>query len=143
MSPNFRRYLPFMIGALALLILISALAKHSSTTPTTASDQSTATVQTLDRVNRAERLFRTAHGTYTDHVADLLVESHALGGDLAEGVVIQLDVGTGGQSFYTLVQSPVLSEVAAWSSGKLLTQNCTVLKSGSGVACPATSTAKT
>jgi hypothetical protein len=143
MPANFRRYLPFMIGALALLILISALAKKKSSGPTTASAQSTATVQTLDRVNRAERLFRTAHGTYTNHVADLLVESHALGGDLAEGVVIQLDVGASGQSFYTLVQSPVLSMVAAWSSGKLVTQNCAVLKSGSGVACPTTAPAKT
>jgi hypothetical protein len=140
MSPNLRRYLPFMIGALALVILISALANHRSS-GSASSSQSTATLQTLDRVTRAENLYHTAHGRYTSQVADLLTESRALGGDIVQqGFVIQLNVSSDGQTYYALVQSPVLSVLSAYHDRTLLTENCVVLKSGSGVACPAGTT---
>jgi hypothetical protein len=143
MSPNLRRYLPFMIGALALVILISALSRHSPSTSSSAT-QSNTTLQTLDRVTRAEGLYHTAHGRYTSHVADLITESRELGADLVQqGLVVQLDVSSDGQTYYALVQSPVLSVLRAYHNRKLLTENCVVIKSGSGVACPANTASST
>jgi hypothetical protein len=139
MSPNFRRYLPFMVGALALLIIISAFTHRTTSATSSAKTVSTATQETLSRVERAEALYEAAHHAYTPHVADLLVESHALGEDLAEGITVQLDVSSDSQAYYALVQSSVLSEVSAWHDGKRVTQDCVVVKSGNGVSCPSTS----
>jgi len=60
-----------------------------------------------------------------------------LASDLAIGLSVQLDVSTNGQSFLVRVASDVLSLVRARSGAKVTAQNCLILKSGSGVKCPA------
>jgi hypothetical protein len=138
MSPSLRRYLPFMIGAFVLLILLPTLFKKGSSTAGSAAIQSTETVSALNLVDRSEERYQAAHGRYTVHVADLLLVSRGLARDLTEGLAIQLDVSTDGQSFYALVESPVLSLLRARHDRTIIAQNCVVVKSEKGVSCPTT-----
>ncbi len=139
MSPQLRRYLPFILGAFVLLVLLPSLLRKSSSS-TTASTQSTEAIRTLDLVDRSEQQYQSAHGTYSSQIADLIVESHPLAQDLADGVTVQLDVSTDGKSYLALVQNTALSLVRARDAGKLVAESCVIVKSGSGVSCPATTT---
>src|SRR5579871_4679196 len=116
MSPNLRRYLPFILIAFFLLLVVPALFRKSSTAANaTPSAQSTATIRALNLVDRAELAYDGAHGRYTLDVADLLIDNHTLAQDLTNGYAIQLNVGANGQSYYALVQSSVLSVLRARS----------------------------
>jgi hypothetical protein len=137
MSPSLRRYLPFMIGAFVLLILLPTLFKKGSSTTSSAATQSTETVAALNLVDSSEERYQAAHGRYTSHLADLLLESRGLAHDLTEGLGIQLDTSTDGQSYYALVESPVLSLLRARHDRTIVAQNCVIVKSESGVSCPA------
>src|SRR5579872_4388708 len=137
MPPNLRRYLPFILGAFVLLILVPSLFRKNTSAASTATSQSTQTFGTLDHVDRSEQQFQAAHGRYTAQVADLLSQSHALATDLADGLVIQLDISSDGHTYYALVESPVLSLLRARDNGKLIAERCVIVKSESGVSCPA------
>lgn len=136
MSPSLRRYFPFIIGAFVLLILLPALFKHKSSTSPAPSAQATQTFGALNLVDHSEQRYDSSHGRYTAEVADLLLESRSLATDLTDGYVIQLDVSTDGQTYYALVESPVLSLLRARNDGKLIANTCLVVKSESGVSCP-------
>ena len=143
LSPNLRRYLPFVLIAFFLLLVLPSLFKKSSNSTTASSAvQSAETVKAINLVDRSEQLYQAAHGRYTAQVADLLVQESALAQDLVNGLVIQLDVSTDGRSYYALVQSPVLSILRARHDGKIAAESCVVVKSGTGVSCPASAGAK-
>ena len=91
----------------------------------------------MNLIDRDEQDYRSAHSRYTPHLADLLTTNSRLGSDLAIGVDVKLDVSSDGQSFLGQVVSDTLSLVRARSAGKITTQSCLILKSGSGVKCPA------
>lgn len=139
MSPSLRRYLPFILMAFVLLILLPALFRKSSSTATTPSTQASDTRSLLALVDRSEQQYDAAHGRYTAQVADLLDESHSLAGDLTDGYAVELDVSSDGQSYYALVESSVLNLLQARRDGKIIATSCTVVKSESGVSCPSTS----
>ena len=142
LSPNLRRYLPFIVIAFFLLIVLPSLFRKSSTTTTaTPATQSAATIKAIGLVDRSELAYQAANGRYTPHVADLLVQDHALAGDLVNGFGIQLDVSADGQSYYALVTSPVLSMLRARHGRVLAAASCVIVKSGTGVACPSTGSA--
>jgi len=136
MSPNLRRYLPFMIGAFVLLILLPTLFKKSSTKTASAATQSTQTLTALNLVDRSEERYQAAHGRYTAHLTDLLLESRGLAQDLTDGLGIDLDVSSDGQSYYALVESPVLSLLRARHGRTIVAENCVIVKKESGVGCP-------
>jgi competence protein ComGC len=137
LPPNLRRYLPFVLIAFFLLLVLPSLFKKgtSSTTGTPAT-QSAATIKALNLVDRSEQSYQTAHGHYTPHLADLLGSNHVLAQDLTNGLSIQLDVGSDGQSYYALVGSPVLSLLRARHDRKISAETCVIVKSGTGVSCP-------
>ncbi len=137
MQPNFRRFLPIILIAFFLLILLpSLLRKHSSTgtTPATLSQQ---TISAMNLVDRAELGYKAAHGHYTGHLSDLLDLNHAIGTALAAGVAVSLDASSDGQGYFGEVGSSVITLVRARQGLKTITHGCLVVKSGSGVACPA------
>jgi hypothetical protein len=134
--PNFRRFLPLLlIGLFALVIVPTLLKKKASSGPST-STRATQTIKAMNLIDKGEQTYKTAHGAYTAHLADLLALSHGLASDLVIGLTVQLDAGSDGQSFYARVESDVLSIVRARSGKKLIADSCLVLKSGSGVKCP-------
>lgn len=143
LSPNLRRYLPFILIAFVLLILLPALFKHKSSTSTsTPAIESVATIKAMNLVDGSELSYQASHGRYTAELADLVVRDPVLATDLANGFLIQLNVGATGSSYYALVSSPVLSLVRARSGRTLAAESCVIVKSGTGVSCPGTTTTK-
>jgi hypothetical protein len=132
---NFRRFLPiFLIAAVLLLILPSVLKKKTS--GPSAAARAAQTIDAMNLIDRGEQSYRTAHGGYTGHLADLLPISPTLASDLVIGLAIQLDAGSGGQTFFARVESDVLRLLRARKGKPLVANRCLILKSGSGVACP-------
>jgi hypothetical protein len=136
MPPNFRRFLPFMLIAVVFLFLVPTLFKKHTSGPST-STRATQTIDAMNLIDKSEQSYRAAHGRFTSHLADLLPLRKQLAGDLAIGLSVQLDASTNGQSFLAQVASDVLSLVRARGGDKVTAQSCLILKSGSGVTCPA------
>jgi hypothetical protein len=137
MPPNIRRFLPIILVAFFLLFLLPSLLKKKSTSGPSAGARATQTINAMNLIDKGEQAFKTAHGSYTAHIADLVATSHGLARDLVIGLAVQLDAGSGGQSFVAQVESNVLSLVRARSGKKLIADSCLIVKSGSGVKCPA------
>ena len=137
MPPNFQCFLPLiLIAALAIFVLPTVLKKHKS--EPSASTRATQTIDAMNLIDKGEQSYKAAHNRFTPHLADLLTTSSArLASDLAFGLNVQLDVSTDGQSFLARVSSDNLSLVRARSESKVTVQSCLILKSGSGVKCPA------
>ena len=136
MPPNFKRFLPFVLIAVVFLFLVPTLLKKHASGPST-STRATQTIDAMNLIDKGEQGYRAAHGRFTSHLADLLPLRKQLAGDLAIGLSVQLDPSTDGQSFLAQVASDVLSLVRARSGNKVTAQSCLILKSGSGVTCPA------
>ena len=136
MQPNFRRFLPIaLIAVVVLFIVPQLLKKHPS--GSSAGTRATQTIDAMNLLDKGEQSYKTAHGRFTLHLADLLPINTRLASDLVIGLNVQLDVSTNGQSFLARVAGDVLSLVRARSGAKVSAQSCLVLKSGSGVTCPA------
>jgi hypothetical protein len=136
MPPNIRRFLPLILIAFFLLFLLPTLLKKNSTSGLSASARATQTINAMNLIDKGEQAYKTAHGAYTAHLADLVATSHGLAEDLVIGLAVQLDAGSSGQSFVAQVESSVLSLVRARSGKKLIADSCLIVKSGSGVKCP-------
>ena len=135
MPPNFRRFLPLFLIAAVLLFVLPSLLKKKTSGPGAAA-RAAQTIDAMNLIDRGEQSYRTAHGGYTAHLADLLPISPKLASDLVIGLAVQLDAGSGGQTFFARVESDVLSLVRARSEKKLIANRCLILKKGSGVGCP-------
>lgn len=136
MPPQFRRFLPLILIAAFAFILIPALTRRSHTSGLSDSTKARGTIEAINLIEAGEQRYRTTHGRFTQHLADLLPANPKLASDLALGLDVQLDVSTNGQSFLAQVTSDVLSLVRARTGTTLTSQNCVVLKNSSGVNCP-------
>jgi hypothetical protein len=136
MPPNFRRFLPFVLIAAAVFFVLPALLKRH-TSGSSAGTIAAATIDAMNLIDKGEQSYKTAHGRFTPHLADLLPLNTRLASDLAIHLGVQLDVSTNGQRFLAQVASDVLSLVRARTDNKITAQSCLILKSGSGVKCPA------
>jgi hypothetical protein len=139
MQPNFRRFLPFVLIAIVLIFVLPQVFKKKVSGPT-AGTRATTTIDAMNLIDKGEQAYKTSHPRFTPHLADLLLTNTRLASDLATPLSVQLDVSTNGQSFLAQVASDTLSLVRARSTSKLTAQSCLILKSGSGVTCPAPST---
>ncbi|MGZ4358958.1 MAG: hypothetical protein ACXVZW_04140 [Gaiellaceae bacterium] len=142
MSPQLRRFLPLILIAVLLFTLLPLLSKRSSSGPS-AADRSRQTQDAVTLIDRGEQHYRAAHGRYTSHLADLVPGQRRLADDLALGLRVQLDVSGDGNAYVAQVVSDVISVVRSRSGDRLSVNRCLVLKSGSGVACPAGTTGTT
>ena len=141
MNPNIQRFLPLLLIVFFLLFIVPALLHHSSSSKgLTAGELSTQTIGAMTIVDRTETVFRTAHKSYSRNVADLLTLDNKLGTALGHGVIVSLDVSSNGQAYYASVGSSVIGLFRARIDGRRILNSCLVLKSGSGVACPAGTT---
>jgi hypothetical protein len=135
MPPNVRRFLPLVLIALVFLFILPSLRKKHTSGPSSAT-LSAQTIDAIDRIDQGEQRYKTAHGRYTPHLADLL--GAKLAGDLGTPhLAVQLDASTDGQRYVAQVSSDLISLVRARSGDKITTQSCVILKSGSGVTCTA------
>jgi len=136
MPPNFQRFLPFVLIAVVLFFVLPARLKKHTSGPS-AGTRAAQTIDAMNLIDEGEQRYKTAHGRFTPHLADLLPLNTRLASDLAIRLGVQLDVSSNGQSFLAQVGSDVLSLVRARSDNKVTAQSCLILKSGSGVKCPA------
>jgi len=136
--PNFRRFLPLILIAVFVLFLLPTLLKKKTGSGPSQSVRATQTIDAINLIDKAEQIYKTAHGGYTSHLADLLTTRPGLAKDLVIGLAVQLDSGSDSQSYYVQVESDVLSLVRARAGKKLIVNSCLIQKSGSGVTCPAT-----
>lgn len=136
MPPNMQRLLPFFLILLVLLFIVPALVHKSKSTGPSSSTVSTETIAAVGLVDKAEQTFKASHKGYSSHVADLLELAPTLGHDLADGVVVNLDVSSDGQTYYAQVASSVISLVRGRTGTKQIAKGCLVLKNSSGVKCP-------
>ena len=135
--PNMQRFLPIVLLLFVFLILSNVFLHKSSSKGLTAGDLSDATVAAMTTVDRTELLYKAAHHGYTSHVSDLITLDRSLTKDLGDGVGISLDASTSGGTYYAQVQSSVLALFRSRLGPKVILKSCIVIKSGSGVACPA------
>lgn len=137
MSPDFRRFLPLiLVVAFAFLIIPTLLHRSTKSSGLSASDKTTRTIDAMRLIDAGEQNYKTGHGRYTQHLADLVSANAKLAGDVAVGLDVRLDVSTNGNSYLAQVTSDALSLVRARTGTKLTAQNCVVLKNSSGVHCP-------
>jgi hypothetical protein len=140
-NPNIQRFLPLLLIVFFLLFIVPTLLHHSSSSKgLTASELSTQTIGAMTMVDRTENVFRAAHKSYSRNVADLLTLDNKLGTALGNGVIVSLDVSSDGQAYYASVASGVIALFGARNHGRRILNSCLVLKSSSGVACPAGTT---
>jgi hypothetical protein len=132
-----RRYLPYLAIGLVILIAAQVLFKKKTTTGPTAATTAAQTINATNLVDKGEQAYKTAHGRFTSNLADLLQLAPHLATDVANGLSIQLDASTDGHTYLAQIASSVLSLTRSYTDTKVSSQSCTILKSGSGVACPA------
>jgi hypothetical protein len=135
--PQYRRFLPLLLIAAFIFILIPALTHRSHKSGLSDRDKATRTIEAMKLVEAGEQSYRTAHGRFTSHLVDLLASSPKLADDLAAGLDVRLDASTDGRSFLAQVTSDVLSIVRARTGATSTARSCLVLKKSSGVQCPA------
>jgi hypothetical protein len=143
MPANLQRLLPIILIVFFLVIVLPSIIHRHSSKGATSETISNQTIATMNAVDRAEVAFRAAHGGYTSNVADLLALDHSLGKAFGQGIVASVNASTNRQTYYGQVASVYLDLVRARSGDKLLVKSCLVVKSGSGVACPAAPAPKT
>ncbi len=144
MPPNLQRFLPIILIAFVLLIVLPAIFKKSSSSNSvSAGTLSTETIGAMSLVDKGEQAFRAAHGGYSARIADLIELERPLAHDLGDGVVVSLDVSADSKTYYAHVSSTALSLVRARTGAKKLVATCLVVKSGSGVSCPKAPTTST
>jgi hypothetical protein len=133
---NFQRYLPLILIAVVLLVVLPNLLKKKTSSGPSAAARAAQTIDAISLIDEGEKTYKAAHGVYTSHLADLVVISPRLARDLEIGLGVQLDAGSDGQSFYAQVESDVLSLVRARAKKALVANSCLILKRSSGVSCP-------
>jgi hypothetical protein len=140
---NFQKFLPIILIVFFLLFVVpTVLHRHSSKGPS-AETLSSLTIATMNTVDKAEVAFRAAHGGYTSNVADLLALDHSLGKAFSQGIAASVNASTDRRTYYGQVASVNLDMMRARSGDKVIVKSCIVVKSGSGVACPAGQVPKT
>jgi hypothetical protein len=132
-----RRYLPYVLLAFVVLIGAQVLFKKKTTTGSTTATTAVQTISAMNLVGKGEQAYKTAHGRFTSNLADLLQLKPHLANNVATGLTIQIDASTDGHTYLAQIASSVLSLTRAFDDTKVTSQSCVILKSGSGVACPA------
>ena len=85
-----QRFLPFILIAFLLLFVLPAILKKHTSGPNSKT-RATDTIGAMNLIDQGEQTFKTAHGRYTAHLADLVPGHKQLAADLAIGLDVTLD----------------------------------------------------
>jgi hypothetical protein len=133
-SPQLRRFLPLIVVALLLLVLLPLLNRgHKS--GLSSGDKADRTKEAMRLIDTGELRFKARTGRYTSHLTDLVIASKRLGQVLAVGIAVELDTSTNGRAYLARATGENLSLLRARNGAALTTNGCVVIKSGSGVDC--------
>jgi hypothetical protein len=139
---DMRRFLPILLIAFAALFILPQLFKGSRSTTLSTKDRGRLTLDAIERIDRAQQQALSSTGKYTTDLVDLVARDRVLASELTIPLTVDLNVGAAGKSYLARVSSDVVS--VAWSrAGSTVVRSCRVLKSRTGVDCPAGTTAPT
>jgi hypothetical protein len=137
-----RRFLPILLIAFAALFILPQLFKGSGSKSLSTKDRGRLTLDATERIDRAEQRVLAATGKYTADLSALVARDKVLASQMTIPLIVDLDVGGNGKSYLARVSSDVVS-TAVSRSGASVVRSCRVLKSRTGVDCPAGTTAPT
>jgi hypothetical protein len=141
---DLRKYLPLLVIAFAALFILPQVLNRGKSVKTLSSkDRALLTQDAAGRIDKGEAKYLAANGSYTSNLADLVVQDKQLAVDLTVPLLVEIDVGTGGKSYFVRVSSDVISLARAKSGGKAVVANCRVIKSSKNVKCPEPATTTT
>ena len=131
-----RRFLPLAaLALLAIFVLPQLLGGKGKSKTLSGKNRGVLTIDAVERIDAAQVRYRKAHGSFTEHVADLVALDGRLAEDLTIGLVVDLDVGAEGKSYFVTATSDALS-YARSRFGDATTDTCRVLSSRSKAKCP-------
>jgi hypothetical protein len=136
-NPNFQRFLPLLLLVFVVLFIVPAILHKSKSKGLSAGDLSTITIGAMATVDKTELAYKAAHHGFTSRVSDLITLDRSLAKALGDGVSVSLDASTSGETYYAQVESTVIGLFRSRVGPKVVLKSCIVIKSGSGVACPA------
>src|SRR2546423_9885336 len=96
---DMRRFLPILLIAFAALFILPQLFKHGGSKTLSSKDRSLITRDAMLRIDKAEKAGFASNGRYTGSLADLVVGDKMLAGELTVPLIVDLDVGAGGESY--------------------------------------------
>src|SRR4051794_5890342 len=107
---DMRRFLPLLLIALLVILVVPQLFRSSKGSKTLSSkDRAAFTQDAVLRIDRGQTSYRAAHGTYTSHLADLVTMDKKLAQALTVPLLVDLDVADGAKSYLVQVSSDVIS----------------------------------
>ena len=126
-----------MLVVLLAVFVVPSLLKKKTSTGASAKTLAAQAIDAATVIDRAEEAYRQLHGRFAAHLADLLPTHPRLAADLVGGVSVTLDASTDGRTYLQQISDQYLSLVRSRNGAQLVANSCLVLKSASGVACPA------
>jgi hypothetical protein len=140
---DMRRLLPIILILFAALFILPQLFRKSSSSTLSSKDRALYTRDAMLRIDAAEKKAFAANGRYEGSLADLVVADKVLARELTVPLDVHIDLGVDGKSYVVRVSSDVLSVARARSGDKVVSSNCRVVRSSSGVKCPEPAPKKT
>jgi hypothetical protein len=134
---DMRRFLPILLIAFAALFILPQLFKGGGGSKTLSTkDRGRLTLDAIGRIDRAQQKEFSSSGKYTDDLAQLAARDKVLAAQLTIPLAVDLDISGNGKSYLARVSSDIVSTVIS-RTGPTVFRSCRVLKSRTGVDCPA------
>jgi hypothetical protein len=133
---DMRRFLPILLIAFAALFILPQLFKGSSSKSLSTKDRGRLTLDAIGRIDRLEQQEFGSGGKYSGDLAQLAAKDKVLASELTIPLTVDLDVSATGKSYLARVSSDVVSTVIS-RTGPTVFRSCRVLRSRTGVDCPA------
>jgi hypothetical protein len=139
---DMRRFLPIILIAFAALFILPQLFKGGGSKSLSTKNRGQLTLDAIQRIDRLEQKEFTSGGKYTDDLAQLAARDKILASELTIPLTVDLNVSGTGKSYLARVSSDIVSTVVS-RTGPTVFRSCRVLKSRTGINCPAGSAVPT
>ena len=135
--PQFKQRSVLIVAGLFLaILLVSLISRGGKSSGISNKERALRTQDAVVLIDKAQMRYLAAHGSYSSHLADLLVLVPRLGTDLAADLDVKLDVSGDGKTYVADVVGSVVSFIRARSPKGLVVDSCRTLKSRTGFSCP-------
>ena len=139
---DMRRFLPILLIAFAALFILPQLFKGGGSKTLSTKGRGNLTIDATQRIDRAQQRVFATSGKYTADLAQLAARDKVLASELTIPLTVDLDVSGTGKSYLARVSSDIVSTVVS-RTGPTVFRSCRVLKSRTGINCPAGSAVPT
>jgi hypothetical protein len=132
-SPQLRRYLPFILLALLALFILPQLFNGSGGGKTlSTNDRAALAFDAIDRIHFRELDYRKANAKFSNRLADLVALDPILAQDLQGGFAVDLDASLDGKTYLARLTSDT---VALVRTNRVRDRICRILRSNVDFSC--------